>query len=308
MMVSAVAVGIVAILAWRGLSLSSLKLPVHVPSESAILITGGARGIGKATAHYLSNQGYTILVTVRKQADYDALLPTPTDANEDDNGATISSTNKSIIYPVLLDVTNDAHVEPAVARAKSVLAQTNTKLIAIVNNAGINPEGEALAKYFKAGDRHPNVLTDLATVSRVLETNVVGVFRVTRAFLPLLTGNHGRIVNLGSYFGSVAGVAGLSHAAYETSKFALEGLSDNLRRSLRKENIHVSIIKAGNIQTDMNEMFGEVSAEVVAKDVHHAIASSSPRARYYPGKVQGMSCRLVCLVFDMLPSSVNDRL
>ena len=157
-------------------------------------------------------------------------------------------------------------------------------------------------------EKPANVLADPSLSLRVMETNVVGVIRTTRAFLPLLTEN-GRIINIGSYFGSIAGKTGLGHASYEASKFALEGLSDNMRRSLRTDrNIKVCLIKPGNIQTDMNSVYGEVPADVVAKDIYHAVASSQPRARYYPGKVQGMSCRLVCFIFEMLPSSITDRM
>ena len=289
-----VVVGIVALILRRVVVSTQITTRAHVPSESTILITGGGRGIGKATAEYLSNQGYTVLVTVRKQADYDALT-----SKEDDTNARI--------IPVILDVTSDAQVQPAVERVQSVLKETNTKLIAIVNNAGINPEGDAMNDYYAEGKTPPNVLADASVASRVLETNVVGVVRVTRAFLPLLTTN-GRIVNIGSYFGSVAGKGGLGHAAYEASKFALEGLSDNMRRSLKAQNINVSLIKPGNIQTDMNTRLGEVKADVVAQDIEHAIASPSPRPRYYPGKVKGTPCYLVCFLFEMLPESITDRI
>ena len=161
------------------------------------------------------------------------------------------------------------------------------------------------AQAYDKGETPPSALAEPSVASRVLETNVVGVLRVTRAFLPLLV-ESGRIVNMGSYFGSIAGKTGLGHAAYEASKFALEGVSDNMRRSLTRQ--HVSLIKPGNIQTDMNAKFGEVPAVVVARDVQHAIASAQPRARYYPGTVQGMPCRLVCWIFEMLPTSITDRM
>lgn len=298
--VISVVVGIVALFVWRVVSLRKITTTrVHAPSESAILITGGGRGIGKATAEYLSNQGYTVLVTVRKQADYDAL---DKNSKDDDNGGRI--------LPVILDVTNDAHVQPAVERVQNVLKETNTKLIAIVNNAGINPEGDGMNHYYAEGKTPPSILAEPSVASRVLETNVVGVVRVTRAFLPLLltSTNGGRIINIGSYFGSVAGKGGLAHAAYEASKFALEGLTDNMRRSLQAQNIHVSLIKPGNIQTDMNTLLGEVKADVVAQDIEHAIASPTPRPRYYPGKVKGTPCYLVCFLFEMLPESITDRI
>eukprot|EP01083_Nonionella_stella_P044650 120189_1 len=127
--------------------------------------------------------------------------------------------------------------------------------------------------------------------SRTLETNVVGVGRVTKACIPLLA-KGGRIVNIGSYFGSIAGKVGLDQIYYEASKFALEGMTDNMRRALKKEGMKVALIKPGNISTDMNS-YGEVSARVVSLDIEHAIASSSPKPRYYPGTVKGMPCKVV---------------
>ena len=59
-----------------------------------------------------------------------------------------------------------------------------------------------------------------------------------------------------------------------------------MRRSLRKEGVRVSLVKPGNISTDMNP-FGESSTNEVARDIEHAIASSNPKARYYPGTVKG---------------------
>jgi NAD(P)-dependent dehydrogenase (short-subunit alcohol dehydrogenase family) len=70
--------------------------------------------------------------------------------------------------------------------------------------------------------------------NNVLDTNVVGCFRFTRAFLPLLKKGDASIVLIGSYFGSIAGAINLSHLAYESSKFALEGLADGIEEGRYK--------------------------------------------------------------------------
>lgn len=266
--------------------------PVHDPSSSAVLITGGARGIGRATADYLISQGYTVVVTVRKQAQCDEMK----DAAE-------KSDNRSP-YPILFDVTNEEQVGPAMEQLKSFLERNGKQLIAVVNNAGINPEGDIKTE---AIDERPTELADSAIGSRVFETNVIGVGRVTKACMPLLADN-GRILNIGSYFGSIAGQIGLDHCYYETSKFALEGMTANMRRTLKKEGIKVVLIKPGNIATDMNSSHGEVSAKVVAIDIEHAIASSNPSPRYYPGTVMGKSCKVACLIFEYLPTWLADKL
>ena len=249
--------------------------PAHDPSISAILISGGRRGIGKATADHLLSLGYHVFVTVRKQWQYEEM-----------EAAAKAKDGAPAPHPVLLDVSNDDHTRFAVIRVEKLLKTLDCNLIAIVNNAGINPEGDSMSEVYANGGTPKNVLADTSVATRVLQTNVVGVARVTRAFLRLIPSG-GRIVNIGSYFGSIAGQAGLWHAYYECSKYALEGFSDNMRRSLRKKGIHVSLVKPGNISTDMNS-FGESPAIVVARDVEHAISSKRPKPRYYPGKVKGM--------------------
>lgn len=276
--------------------------PAKPPSECAILITGGSRGIGKSTAKYLLQKGYVVLVTVRKQSQVDELL---LETNIIDG---ISQTP----VPVLLDVTDDSHMGPAVDRVRAILEEKKVVLVAVVNNAGINPEGDAISKRVELEEQivlpeDTNKLSDMAVASRVFETNVIGVARVTRAFLPLLS-KGGRVVNIGSYFGSLAGAVGLEHAYYEASKFALEGLSDNLRRGLRNDGIWVSLIKPGNILTDMNPHHGEVGSEVVAVDIEHAANDVNPLPRYYPGKFKGYSVRFLCWVFETFPTRITDHM
>lgn len=269
--------------------------PAHDPSTSAILITGGSRGIGRSTADYLFSKGYSVLVTVRKQSQYDELVEA------------FHKSNKGSPYPVLLDVTNDSQVPAAMKQLRAFLTEHNKKLVALVNNAGINPEGEKMTEAYSKGQPPEAVLADPSVGSRVFETNVVGVGRITKACLPLLT-KGGRIVNIGSYFGSIAGKGGLCHCYYEASKFALEGMTANMRRTLKEEKgIIVSLIKPGNIDTEMNSV-GEVSADVVAMDIEHAIASPRPRPRYYPGLVKGYSAKNLCLMFEMLPTWLTDKL
>lgn len=291
---------LVVVPAWNyrrnnNVSLKENETRAHVPSKSAVLVTGGGRGIGRSIADHLIQQGFVVLVTVRQQSQFDELE---------------KQTTKLGPHPVILDVTNDSHVDAAVKRVKDVLKEQKVELVAIVNNAGINPEGDIIADQIQANNKRlENEFADLSIASRVLETNVIGVARTTKAFLPILrTVKDARIVNIGSYFGSIAGKIGLSHAYYESSKFALEGLSDNMRRSLGPEGINVSLVKPGNIATDMNKMAGEVGPDVVAREVEHAIASLHPHPRYYPGKIFGRSVWLSCWIFEVLPTWIVDKL
>lgn len=111
------ATGALAVLVSVLFSKDTEKAP-HVPSQSAVLITGGGRGIGRSIANHLLQQGYVVMVTVRKERDYDALE------------------KETDILPVLLDVTNDSQVAPAVERVQKILNDKQIELVGVVNNAG----------------------------------------------------------------------------------------------------------------------------------------------------------------------------
>jgi len=198
-----------------------------------------------------------------------------------------------------------------VATIEKRCQENDLDFTALINNAGINPEGDRYGKVLaETGSMPDNILSDSELVTHVFDTNVVGCFRVTKAFLPLLQkGKKGEasIVLVGSFFGSIAGALNLSHLAYESSKFAIEGLADGLRRGLKKEHITVSLIKPGNIQTDMNKTAGESKSSVVANDILEAIEDPNPSARYYPGLVKGTSCKLACLFFSLFPTWFTDK-
>jgi len=273
----------------------------------AILITGASRGIGKTIALHLSSLGYTVFGSVRSQASADKLISASKDNNDNNNKVQ----EHGQIIPVIFDVTKDTEIQTAVTTIEKVCQEKELDFTALINNAGINPEGDQYAKVFGESGKAPaNMLSDSALVTNVFDTNVVGCFRVTKAFLPLLQkGKNGEasIVLVGSFFGSIAGALNLSHLAYESSKFALEGLADGLRRGLKKEHITVTLIKPGNIQTEMNKMAGEVSPLVVANDILVAIEDPNPSARYYPGLVQGTSCKLACMFFSLFPTWITDK-
>jgi NAD(P)-dependent dehydrogenase (short-subunit alcohol dehydrogenase family) len=272
--------------------------PAHPRAQSAVLITGASRGIGKAIADDLSRLGYTVLGSVRSQSSYNAIQ-----GEQPKQGG-------GKILPILLDVTNDLHIPDAVASVQTILKDNNLELVGIINNAGINPEGVAYEKAWDGGKGKvpENVLADINVASNVFDTNVIGTFRVTRSFLPLLKKENGRVILIGSYFGSISGALGLSHLYYESSKFAVEGFADGLRRSLAEEGIAVSLIKPGNIATDMNSVEDAVSPDVVSKAVVHALEAKNPRHRYYPGPVKNYPSWLMCTIFTVLPTWITDKL
>src|ERR1700733_4387304 len=146
----------------------------------AALVTGGASGIGLATARLLASRGARVAALDRDRAE----------AGEADG-----------IYPVLADVTDDVAVRAAVAQAGQGLGGLDI----LVNNAGIGA----------AGTVEDN---DDAEWHRVLDVNVLGLVRTTRAALPLLRRGgreHGQAVIVNTC--SIAGIAGLPPRARATA-------------------------------------------------------------------------------------------
>jgi NAD(P)-dependent dehydrogenase (short-subunit alcohol dehydrogenase family) len=165
---------------------------------------------------------------------------------------------------------------------------------------------------------------------RQLEVNVIGQVAVTQAFLPALRRSRGRIVNVGSVGGRVAlPLLG----PYAASKFALEGLTDSLRRELRGLGVPVAIVEPGAVATaiwdkgtaaaeelmaamppEVEEVYGPTIAamrrrageaarrgippEQVAEAVAHALTARRPRTRYPVGRDARLRIRLAGLLPD----------
>jgi NAD(P)-dependent dehydrogenase (short-subunit alcohol dehydrogenase family) len=251
-------------------------------SKGYIVVTGASTGIGEATAHHLAGLGFNVFAGVRKDAD----------------GERIAGQR---IEPLKIDVTDQASVDAAVVTVTQ--AAGNTGLTALVNNAGI-----AVAA--------PLEFIDIGQFERQLDVNVTGVLRATQGFMPLIRQARGRIVNISSIGGRVAiPLVG----PYAASKFAVEGLSDSLRRELRPWNIKVALIEPGAVATpiwdksldesqamidqappEMLERYGEIVEAItkesrknatdgvppreVAEAVAHAITAAKPKTRYLVGR------------------------
>jgi NAD(P)-dependent dehydrogenase (short-subunit alcohol dehydrogenase family) len=187
----------------------------------SIVITGVSTGIGHATAKLLLAQGFRVFGSVRKPADAERL--------QAEFGA--------YFVPLLFDVTD----EPAVlAAAETVRAALNGETLAgLVNNAGVVVPGALLD-------------LDVSEFRTQMEINVMGPVIVTKAFLPLLgadralKGTPGRIVMMSSVSGQFGNPL---LSPYSTSKFALEGLAESLRRELMLFGIDVVIIAPGPVRT-----------------------------------------------------------
>ncbi len=191
----------------------------------AALVTGGASGIGLATARLLASRGARVAVLDRVK---------PPEAAEDPGDAGDPGAAADGIYPVLADVTDDAAVRAAVAQAGQALGGLDI----LVNNAGIGA----------AGTVEDN---DDDEWHRVLDVNVLGIVRTTRAALPLLreaVREHGRAAIVNTC--SVAGTAGLpQRALYCASKGAVYALTLAMAADHVAERIRVNCVNPGTVDT-----------------------------------------------------------
>lgn len=258
---------------------------MHDPAHSAILITGASSGIGRDAALTLCRR-YTVFATVRKQGDADSLAEAADGGN---------------LVPLIADVTKPDQLEAAVKTVEAELERRFLQLVALVNNAGVNPEARLIGT---PGEEWP---AKADVVRETLECNVVGLLEATRAFLPLLRRADGRIINIGSYFGSFTPLR-LKQLGYSASKYAVEALSDGLRRGLAEDGIAVILLKAGNVTTNMNQEHGEDPASIITDAIGRALSSSAPPSRMYVGSVKGTPMWLICRLFAHGPDWLADKL
>jgi NAD(P)-dependent dehydrogenase (short-subunit alcohol dehydrogenase family) len=151
------------------------------------------------------------------------------------------------VKPLILDVTNAAQIQAAVGSVGS--------LDILINNAG-------LALY--------DDLSDRAVLERHLAVNLFGTYRVTQAFLPLLTGSRGAIVNISS----VTALAALPLIpAYSISKAAAFSLTQSLRALLAGRGVSVHAVLAGPVDTDMSRdlQIPKASRESVARAIFDGV-------------------------------------
>ena len=184
--------------------------------KGCILVTGAASGIGKATVLTLAKRGFGVYATYatdKSQAELEKLR------------------GVGGIEAFKLDITNDDDVGSAVA----FIEEKGINLLALVNNAGIFSPGPLM--------EYP--------VERLIEqynVNVFGTHRLTKAIFPLLLKSRGRIVNVSSVAGFVATPFS---GPYASSKHAIEGWSDALRRELMPLGVKVIVVEPALINTPL---------------------------------------------------------
>ena len=185
-----------------------------------VLITGGSRGVGLATARLLTQQGAGVALVGR---DAEQLAVAEESVREAMPGAPVVG--------ISADVTDPASMERAVQQSEAQLGGVDV----LVNNAGIG----------RYGPVHEMPVEDWR---RVIEVNVLGVFYATRAALPAIRKRGGGQIIAVSSGAARTGYPNMS--AYCTSKAALEGFMRALAAEVASEPIKVATIVPGGILTD----------------------------------------------------------
>ena len=198
-------------------------------AQELIVITGTSTGIGNATAQELASRGFYVLAGVRKLTDADA----------------IRSKN---IEPIILDITNETHITNLVQRLQK--DPKNRPLKALINNAAIEINT-------------PLEVLPLTEWKRQFDVNFFGQVAMIQALLPAIFKSKGTIINISS-IGGKAAMGG--YGPYASTKFAMEGMSDSLRRELAPFGVKVVVVLPGGVATPMSAQVRS-KAEKYMKDM-----------------------------------------
>ncbi|MFF1443543.1 SDR family NAD(P)-dependent oxidoreductase [Streptomyces sp. NPDC058295] len=261
--------------------------------QKLFVVTGAATGMGAAAARGLARRGFHVLAGVRGDCDADAIRS---------NG----------IEPAILAITKPEAMEALAAR----IAGDARPLHALVSNAGIqvNAPVEALP---------------MAEWRRVFEVNLFGHIAVTEALLPALLCSEGRVINMSSG----GKIAMATYGAYAGAKFALEAVSDSLRRGGAPQGVQVVLVEPGGVRTEMasrgiatakrlaarmtpeqDERYGglvqannrfmasgttsDLTADAAARVIAKAVTTRRPRTRYPIGRDAALGVRLAGMLSD----------
>jgi NAD(P)-dependent dehydrogenase (short-subunit alcohol dehydrogenase family) len=196
----------------------------QTPNEErrTMILTGASRGIGHATVKRFSSAGWRVITCSRHGFPENC----PWEAGPEDH--------------IQVDLANPANTLDAISEMKERLKAQDSKLHALVNNAGISPKGEG-------GGRLSTVDTPLEAWQKVFQVNFFGPLLLARGLIDELEAAGGAVVNVSSIAGSR--VHPFAGSAYATSKAALAALTRELAADFAPRGIRVNAISPGEIDT-----------------------------------------------------------
>jgi short-subunit dehydrogenase len=245
-----------------------------------VVLTGASSGIGRELAHELAERGAKLVLTGRRQSELEKLVQQINDAG---------GTSRI----VAADITTSDGRNAILNEAMRCFGGVDV----LINNAGIS-------------DFYSFTQTDSALLERIYKTNVSAPVLLTQAVLPqMIDRGVGQIVNVGSIFGSV----GFAYfTAYSSSKFALRGFSESLRRELAGTGVSVTYVAPRAVKTAINSKAVYQMAEavkmkmddpaVVAKWIRQCIEKDKQDAYY------GFAERFFVKLNGLLPRIVDNGL
>lgn len=250
-------IGTIVLLVLISLAISTLlrKLfykPVDIKGQG-VLITGCDTGFGNAFAMRLDAMGFTVFAG--------CLNP------ESEGAKRLKEEASGQIHVLKMDINSDADVKSVQDYVNETHKSSGCGLWALVNNAGVNFLGDI----------------DFCTMDmyhRIMNVNLFGMVRTTKAFLPLLRKSKGRVVNVTSVRGRcVFPVA----SAYSMAKYAGEAFSDGLRLEMRKFGVKVVVVEPGNFG-GATGMLNEKSLAIMRRDFDTMWAEAGEEVRETYGK------------------------
>ena len=266
---------LLAVFAGNAAAAESAK-PTAESLKQAVLVTGASAGIGRRITEQLTTAGYYVFAGARKEQDLKALSALPN------------------VSGVRLDVTSASDVAAAVEAVR----RSGRELHGIVNNAGVLVIDPVVTMRDEDFDFQ-------------MQVNVYGVFRVTKAFAPLVIAAKGRIVNISSIS---AFLSREGWSAYDMSKAAVEAFTDVLANEMAPLGVAVCAVEPGAYNTDILKPALERSItkgfktdrssmkppDEVAAVVVRALTEAQPQRRYMIVAEQPQAERTVRALIDRL--------
>ena len=231
--------------------------------QQNIIITGCSSGIGRCVAEGLKEKGYRVFATARKKTDVDILIAEGFES-------------------VQLDLANSASIRSAF---EIILEKAGGKIYALFNNGAYG---------------QPGAVEDLSrdVLRQQFEVNLFGTHELTNLVLPVMRKQgHGRIIQNSSVLGFVALQF---RGAYNTTKYAMEGLTDTLRLELMGTNIYISLIEPGPIDS----LFRKNALTAFEENIS---AENSPFENAYRKMVERLRTEGPVVPFTLGPEAVLDK-